>query len=98
MISKSRLEELERAERKLNALEAGGVDNWEWFDESLKELHSELTDDLIHDLELAFGECAYEPSERGAGIAFGDDIHDAVKELLSKAGVTFKECLDNESD
>lgn len=36
-ISEKRLKELERAAAKLQALENGGVDNWEWYSESLKE-------------------------------------------------------------
>ncbi len=36
-ISKERLEELEDKEAKLDALEVGGVDNWEWYGESLEE-------------------------------------------------------------
>lgn len=34
-VAESRLAELLREEWKLQALEAGGVDNWEWYDESL---------------------------------------------------------------
>ena len=32
-----RFEELIKAEKTLSALEAGGVDNWEWYYESLKD-------------------------------------------------------------
>ncbi len=35
-ISKERFEELCDAESELNALHNGGVDNWEWYHESLK--------------------------------------------------------------
>ena len=67
-ISEKRLKELERAEAKLNALEAGGVDNWEGYGESLQSYHeeNELEESrsyLINDLAQIFGECAYEPSE-----------------------------------
>ena len=41
IISKKRLEELERDSRKLLALEMGGVDNWEWYSESLQEFWRE---------------------------------------------------------
>lgn len=34
-VEESRLAELLREEWKLQALEADGVDNWEWYDESL---------------------------------------------------------------
>jgi hypothetical protein len=35
IISERTLLNLYRAEEELNALEAGGVDNWSWYDESL---------------------------------------------------------------
>lgn len=33
----ARLEFLERRDNELSALEAGGVDNWEWYSESLRD-------------------------------------------------------------
>jgi len=36
-ISVEHYEELLRAQKRLSALESGGVDNWEWYHESLKE-------------------------------------------------------------
>lgn len=36
-ISEERYSELLDSEKKLNALEAGGVDNWEWYSESLQQ-------------------------------------------------------------
>jgi len=33
-----RIAELEEAERILNALYRGGVDNWEWYSESLEDM------------------------------------------------------------
>lgn len=39
-ISPQRLNELKHAEVTLAALEAGGVDNWEGYDDSIAELHS----------------------------------------------------------
>lgn len=40
-ISKEEYEELLERDRKLSALEAGGVDNWEWYDESLSQYYDE---------------------------------------------------------
>lgn len=37
LISMERYKELLAAERKLLCLEAGGVDNWEWYSESLQD-------------------------------------------------------------
>lgn len=36
-ITEERYEELLDAEKKLDALEAGGVDNWQWYGDSLKD-------------------------------------------------------------
>ena len=100
ILSDKRLKELERAEAKLSALEAGGVDNWEWYGESLKPYHeeNELEEnrtDLINELSEIFGECAYEPSERGAGIAFEDEAFNAAMKLLSDRKVFFKNDLED---
>lgn len=35
-ITKERLAQLEDAEAKLRALENGGVDNWQWYDQALE--------------------------------------------------------------
>ena len=40
-ISKKEYEELLDRDRKLSALEAGGVDNWEWYGESLSQYYNE---------------------------------------------------------
>ena len=49
----------------------------------------EAQEALITDLHDVFGTCAYEPSERGAGIAFNDDVYPDVKCLLESHGVIF---------
>ncbi len=71
-ISKKELDELRDAQAKLEALEAGGVDNWEWYDESLKAYHAQkaLEDDihaLVDEICLAACENAEEPAGRGCG-------------------------------
>jgi len=40
-ISKKEYEELLKKSRKLRALENGGVDNWEWYDESLTKYYDD---------------------------------------------------------
>lgn len=37
LIEESRLKELLKSEARLDALEWGGVDNWEWYGESLSQ-------------------------------------------------------------
>ncbi len=41
VISKKEYEELMDRNRKLSALEAGGVDNWEWYSESLSQYYDD---------------------------------------------------------
>jgi hypothetical protein len=94
-INEQRIKELERSEAKLHALEAGGVDIWDFYDESLTDWraeneHEEKICSLVSDLKEAFGECAYEPSERGAGIAFAGNVASSVLGVLKQHGVIFK--------
>lgn len=44
-IPKAEYESLQRRSRKLAALEAGGVDNWEWYGESLSEFYAKEDED-----------------------------------------------------
>ena len=44
-IPKSKLIKLLNAELELNALEAGGVDNWEWYGESFRDYIDMLLED-----------------------------------------------------
>ena len=39
LISKTELQRLNKRDCELECLEAGGVDNWEWYSESLKDFH-----------------------------------------------------------
>jgi len=48
-ITKKRLDDLLKAEAELDALHAGGVDNWEWYYESLK--NADLAEDDDEDDE-----------------------------------------------
>lgn len=73
-ITERRLKELERAAAKLAALEAGGVDNWEWYSESLREYRKEeqldelldqYTDEILEICSLE-GEVEY-PAGRECG-------------------------------
>lgn len=93
-LTEARIKELLKAERKLNALEAGGVDNWEWYSESLAEIYKEdeieaivrefvehdLHDNyLVEDTEVDF------PAGRDAGPSINltrDGIESMVQHLL----------------
>jgi hypothetical protein len=80
-MSSKRIQELLNAERKLNALEAGGVDNWEWYDESLKTIRkedslSDVVDMYVRNiLELAASaEVSPEDSRNGLYIVNIDEV------------------------
>ncbi len=45
-VEMSRLAELLRKEWKLMALERGGVDNWDWYDDSLFPEDGKTLDDI----------------------------------------------------
>lgn len=45
-ITKRRLAVLEHSHKLLRALEAGGVDNWEWYSEAYREAFPNEDDDL----------------------------------------------------
>lgn len=91
-INANYLAELEKANRKLKALEQGGVDNWEWYGESLKhffkeEAQEEILDDAVNDiLEFLCSEAdIYEPAGRGAGytIDLSEGLTVEFKRLIS---------------
>lgn len=90
-ISESRIKELERAESKLRALESGGVDNWEYYGESLSGYYRQVSfedeiTEIILEIATILLEGAFEPSEHGAGYATTDEaITDAEKYLASRA-------------
>lgn len=46
-LTKKEYWELRRSAFKLDCLEAGGVDNWDWYDESLKDYYAAVEKDEI---------------------------------------------------
>ena len=89
-ITKERLDELEKIERKLSALEIGGVDSWTYYGEAMDSFFKEERIDeeinkIIFDLSEILLESKYEPSERGAGWSFTEQAHqDAYTELKER--------------
>jgi len=89
-ITESRLKELERSQAKLDALEAGGVNNWENYYDSLAEYNAENEREeyinyILQALEEAFTTGAYEPSERGAGFCASQQGREDAFEILTKS-------------
>lgn len=92
-ITKRYLKNLERAQAKLQALEAGGVDNWERYGESLKEFRlEEELDELIAKhvdsiCQTVAEDCTVEyPSclEAGAAIMFPDGVEEQIEKWVRK--------------
>ena len=79
-VSKSEYDKMQRDISKLAALEAGGVDNWEGFDESLtgwrKENDlSELIDSLVYEFSEAVNELACDADvDFPAGMEAGPNV------------------------
>lgn len=76
-ITDDRLEELELAERKLNALKTHGVDAWIGYDVALapiraEELRKEFLDNIVTEILEEIGGEFEEPAGRGCGIAITD--------------------------
>ena len=86
-INAKELKRLQRVAAKLEALEAGGVGNWEWYDESMKDYRAtiereENLEGLLDELCEVLFSSAYEPSERGAGFTCTEAAKaDAIKLL-----------------
>lgn len=88
-ISKNRLKQLEFAEKKLNALEAGGVDSWDGYSESLAEIAFEIEiEESAWNALAAITETlcdgVYEPADKHAGYGFTDESLDSAFECLKE--------------
>ncbi len=85
-IDKKRLRELEKAEAILTALQNGGVENWEFYDEAitpyLKDVELEERIKLfLEDIEITLLIGCYEPSERGAGFCACDPSREEAERI-----------------
>lgn len=88
-IDEKELRLLKRQAAKLEALEAGGVDNWDYYADALEDYRAtiereEKAEDYAHQICEILGSSAYEPSERGAGITFTVETEQKVSELILK--------------
>lgn len=84
-INKSELAKMQRQIAKLNALEAGGVDNWEWYGESLDEWNKEneldeLYENAVHELHDRLVDAEVdEPAGRGCGYSIALDDENCIE-------------------
>lgn len=88
-ISKAEYDRLIKAERRLDALEAGGVDNWDGYEAALaplvvEEKLEETLTDLASDIETVVCSSIEEPAGRGCGVGLAAAGFDEILELLRK--------------
>jgi hypothetical protein len=86
-ITAERIKELERAEAKLNALEAGGVDNWEGYDFAMEAIraedeYEEFLESVAGEIMDAIGECIEEPAGQGCGYGIRESGYQRTAEIL----------------
>jgi len=93
VLSEARLEELLNKEAKLRSLENGGVDNWEFYDEALKEYRTyieqkEFKKDFIQNLLETICPYMEEPAGRGCGYGIREEGHDELESFLKDYNIT----------
>ena len=107
-LSQKDYDKMQRYLSKLHALEAGGVDNWEWFDESLKEWRKEnelsaMIDELVYEFSEAVGELSCDATvdfpggmECGANVMMPDS-EDAAKAFIYMVIAKYKGLSNDQS-
>lgn len=88
-IDRERLEELEDIEMKMLALEAGGVDNWEFYGESLngyfdRKKKAEKISMAIDEVVEALCEGVEEPAGHGCGFGVRPECIEDANKILAK--------------
>ncbi len=88
-IEQSRLDELLDAEAQLNALDAGGVDNWDGYDFALEEYRKGKRDEeeyeaLADDIIEAISEYIEQPAGQGCGYGVRVEGNNAVIGILKQ--------------
>lgn len=83
-ISTDRYKQLLDSENRLIALESNGVDNWEFYEEALKEYNKkkwlkEAMDDCFEQMLSHISESIEEPAGRGCGYGFTRDSESLEK-------------------
>ena len=94
-ISKERLVELEDIERVMSCLDAGGVDNWEGYDDALEGYREEKEN--MEEIEAKFYDLLEvlctgidEPAGSGCGYGFTEDAQEQGLTLFTNVINEFK--------
>lgn len=95
-LSAERIKELEKAESKLLALEAGGVDNWNGYDFAMEdfrkeEKYEELLEEVAGCVVDAISDCIEEPAGRGCGYGIRKQGYINIAEVLKKYSLKEKD-------
>jgi hypothetical protein len=88
-LSEKRIRELEKAERKLEALENAGVDNWDGYNFAMEairkeEEYDEFMEQIVSDIADAIGECIEEPAGQGCGYGIREQGYVNIENILRK--------------
>lgn len=88
-IDRKRLKELELAEMKLNALEVGGVDNWEFYGDALDEFNKSLekierVEKIVNELCEIICENIEQPAGSGCGYGVTKEGIEIMSDLLER--------------
>jgi hypothetical protein len=97
-LSDSRIRELLAAEEKLNALEAGGVDNWDGYDFAMepiraKQEREEFLEGIADNITEILGAGVDEPAGSGCGYGFRYEASVRLLDYLRKLQI-----VDNTKD
>lgn len=79
--------DIQRKLAKLEALEAGGVDNWEFYDEAIKEWRAkneneETAEDIVKEILAEIHDYIEEPAGRGCGYGIKPEGYEAAVKIL----------------
>jgi hypothetical protein len=90
------LAELREAQEKLNALEAGGVDNWDGYDFAMepirkREENKKFLESIVGEIFEVAGEHIEEPAGHGCGYGIGQAAYDTAIAVLEKNLAKLKE-------
>lgn len=88
-ITDERLKELEDAEEKLNALEIGGVDNWDGYDFAMEPIRRakeryDALDTIAGEIVDEISEHVEEPAGQGCGYGVRDTAYPRIIGILNK--------------
>lgn len=88
-IDQSELDKLRDESRKLQALYAGGVDNWEFYGEALNDYHEyhlkvDKADRAFDEVVQILSDSIHEPSEHGAGFGFREKDIVSAREVIRR--------------